>query len=451
VSDALPLPPRPHLDQYRKLAKDLQRACESGEPDAIRVWAARWLETLARLLDMAHKFSRADARASPAPDLRHAIEREAGRIDRRWRELAIPGDRKVECRLADAQLFVAREHGFASWPRFAAHVRTLTQSNSPVSAFESGVDAIVSGDLERLAALLRQHPNLVRARSTREHRSTLLHYVSANGVEDFRQKTPHNIVEITKLLLQAGAEVNAESDAYGGGSTTLGLTATSIHPEQAGVQIELLETLLAHGAQIEKPGLTGNQSSAVRGCLANGQGRAAQFFAERGAGMDLEEAAGVGRLDVVRAFFDEQGSLRPPAAIEQMESGFLYAAGYGHIDTVRFLLEKGIDPGVRNRDGQTALHWSTYGPHVDVARLLLAQRPALIDVRETAFDGTPLDWALHAWTNVTREDDRERACEMVALMVQAGAKPNSRWLEGPAADRLNADPRMRAILGLDSV
>jgi hypothetical protein len=26
--------------------------------------------------------------------------------------------------------------------------------------------------------------------STRAHRSTLLHYISANGVEDFRQKTP---------------------------------------------------------------------------------------------------------------------------------------------------------------------------------------------------------------------------------------------------------------------
>ena len=58
----------------------------------------------------------------------------------------------------------------------------------------------------------------------REHRSTLLHYVSANGVEDFRQKTPANIVEITRLLLKAGADVNAESESYGGRSTTLGLT-----------------------------------------------------------------------------------------------------------------------------------------------------------------------------------------------------------------------------------
>ncbi len=31
MSDALPLPPRPNLNQYKKLAKDLQHACKSGE------------------------------------------------------------------------------------------------------------------------------------------------------------------------------------------------------------------------------------------------------------------------------------------------------------------------------------------------------------------------------------------------------------------------------------
>jgi ankyrin repeat protein len=164
--------------------------------------------------------------------------------------------------------------------------------------------------------------------------------------------------------------------------------------------------------------------------------------------MDLEEAAGVGRLDVVRRFFDEHGALKSPATKEQMESGFMYAAGYGHIDTVRFLLEKGVDPGVRNEDGQTALHWTTYGPHVEIARLLLTRRSSLVDQREAAFDGTPLDWALHAWANFTAEEDREHAYEIVTLMVQAGATLDARRLERHAADKLNADQRMRKIVGL---
>jgi hypothetical protein len=42
MSDALPLPPRPNVEQYRKLAKDLLHASRSGDPGAVGDWAARW-------------------------------------------------------------------------------------------------------------------------------------------------------------------------------------------------------------------------------------------------------------------------------------------------------------------------------------------------------------------------------------------------------------------------
>ena len=48
MSDALPLPSRPDLEQYKKLAKDLQRAFRSTDPDAFHRCALRWLATLAR-------------------------------------------------------------------------------------------------------------------------------------------------------------------------------------------------------------------------------------------------------------------------------------------------------------------------------------------------------------------------------------------------------------------
>ena len=43
--DALPLPPRPDLAQYRKRAKDLAMACKRGD-DAIREWAGSWIRAL---------------------------------------------------------------------------------------------------------------------------------------------------------------------------------------------------------------------------------------------------------------------------------------------------------------------------------------------------------------------------------------------------------------------
>lgn len=44
--DALPLPTRPNLEQYKKLAKDLVKACKSNEADAIGAWASDWIATL---------------------------------------------------------------------------------------------------------------------------------------------------------------------------------------------------------------------------------------------------------------------------------------------------------------------------------------------------------------------------------------------------------------------
>jgi ankyrin repeat protein len=432
MSDALPLPPRPNLEQYKKLAKDFQQACKSSDPGAIRDWAARWAETIARLrgLDITSEVQR-------------QIDGDARAIERRWREFKETNERATRCTLADSQFFVARGHGFASWPKFARHLEALARANSPVSTFEAAVDAIVSGDLARLEKLLSEHPELAHARSTREHRSTLLHYVSANGVEDFRQKTPKNIVEITKLLLNAGADVNAESDAYGGGSTTLGLVATSIHPKQAGVQIPLMQILIDYGARMDQP-------SAVTSCLANGQSEAAEFFASRGAPLDLEGAAALGQLSVVKSFFDENGALKPHANKEQMESGFLYACGYSRKEVVEFLLEKGIDPGLRNSDGQTGLHWAAYGADVDLVRLLL-QRGSPTDLKDEGFHATPLDLALFVWANSPDLADRERCYEVVALLARAGATLDQEWYEEDedrrrAAEKMRSDPRMLAAL-----
>ena len=442
MSDALPLPPNPNLEQYKKLAKDFQHACKSSEPGAIRDWAARWIETITRLQGL-----------ETTPELRRKIDFEAERMEHRWRKYQKTNERAARCTLAGAQFFVARGHGFASWPKFARHLEALARANSPVSNFEAAVDAIVNGDLATLKKLLNENAGLARARSTREHRSTLLHYVSANGVEDFRQKTPKNIIEITKLLLKAGADVNAESDAYGGRSTTLGLTATSWHPEHAGVQLPLMDVFIDHGAIIDGP----DGGSEVNGCLHNGRGEAAEFFASRGALLDLEGAAGVGRLDVVKSFFNDDGSLKPSATQQQLKDAFAWACEFGRTTVAEFLLQRGMEIDVKlKHDGQTGLHWAALNGHVDTARLLL-QHGAPVDVKDKNYGGTPLGWALYGWGNSPQPAELRstagggRYYEMVALLVRAGAKLDPQWYEVDedrqrAATKMRADPRMMAAL-----
>src|SRR5260370_1014480 len=106
MSDALPLPPRPHLGHYKKLAKDLQQACKSPAPGAVRAWAARWVAALARLQGQVI-----------TPDLRRQLDFEAERMERRWQRFTQRKESAARCTLAEAQFFVARAHGFASWPR----------------------------------------------------------------------------------------------------------------------------------------------------------------------------------------------------------------------------------------------------------------------------------------------------------------------------------------------
>lgn len=146
--------------------------------------------------------------------------------------------------LADARETIAREYGFADW----ADVEALGK-NPPDATFELAVDTLLAGDVAALRSLLTNHPELVQQRSAYGHRATLLHYVGSNGVETHRQRVPLNLAELTRVLLAAGADVNATAGMYGGGSTVLGLLVTSDHPWKAGVTGEVKEILLQAGAK----------------------------------------------------------------------------------------------------------------------------------------------------------------------------------------------------------
>lgn len=438
--DALPLPHRPNLEQYKKQAKELLKACKSADPHAVPAWVTQWIELQVKMDPALASARRAYTPGEIAHRIRHGIERVMKHLG------VTDAASRGACTLTRAQFALAREFGFASWPQFASHVEGLARADSPVAGFEAAVDAIVSGDLATLEKLLNEDPTLAHARSTREHGATLLHYVSANGVENYRQKTPPNIVQIAARLLRAGADVNAEANAYGGRSTTLGLTATSYHPQAAGVQLDLLALLLDNGATIDPP----DGGSSVNSCLRNGRGQAAEFLAARGARLDLEGAAGVGRLDIVRTFFDGARQLQPPATQAQMNAGFAWACEFGRTEVAATLLQTGMDADARlTQRGETGLHWGAYGAHAQIVELLL-DRGARVDVKDQSHQSTPLEWAVFAWSN-SGDSKRFEYYKVVAMLVRAGAVPEPNWFENAsnresAAKRIASDPHMRAAL-----
>jgi len=70
--------------------------------------------------------------------------------------------------------------------------------------------------------------------------------------------------------------------------------ASPIHPKLAGMQHDLMELLITRGASFDVAPVI------INGCLANGRDKAAEFLASRGVPLDLEGAAGLGHLDLVR-------------------------------------------------------------------------------------------------------------------------------------------------------
>jgi ankyrin repeat protein len=85
----------------------------------------------------------------PSPDLRHLREE----AKRRRKAGEFPS-------LADAQLAIAREHGFRSWPRLKFHVEALTLEASERAA--ALIASATSADLRRARALLAADPALAR-------------------------------------------------------------------------------------------------------------------------------------------------------------------------------------------------------------------------------------------------------------------------------------------------
>jgi hypothetical protein len=355
----------------------MAKACSSADPDAIADWSEEWVEIIVKLSGV-----------RITPQLPVCIQSWIDEVEQFAKAQLLRGNPTVrECALPDAQFVIARSHGFESWPKFAKQLQALARKNSSVSTFEAAADTIVYGDLATLKHLLRENSELVRARSNREHGAALLHYVSANGVEGYRQKTPANIIEITEQLLNGGAEIDARADVYGGGCTALGLIATSVRPERAGIQESLLQVLLDHGAD----------HRAALDC------RPWKIHCERVPG----ERASQGRCISRR-------SRRIPLALLPS----LPSRRFRHthcLTVVDFLLAQGADAALG--DGQTALHRAVIGAHLNTVKLPLRNNPAL--ERENKYGGTVIDQAL--WS-AAQGGDPDVYLAILEALAAAGAK-----------------------------
>ena len=266
--------------------------------------------------------------------------------------------------------------------------------------------AIKAGDLEKFKELVAADPSLATSRSTRSH-PTLLQCLVLDG------KDKPNAVEMAKVLIDAGAELNEPLVAAG-----------SIDNRP------VAELLLDRGAAIDG---TGGWTPLEEALYWNSR-NAIGLFLERGAKIqNIRTAAGLGRVDLIEDYFNSDGSLKPEAgrinwpwgdletiaasnhppkgqktlsdrvnAWSQDRQGivnnaFVYACMHGHIDAAKLLLEKGAEINVIP-DGfdfaATGLHYAALNGHRPMVQFLL-DHDADRNIRDTKVGSTPAGWAEH--------------------------------------------------------
>jgi hypothetical protein len=352
------LPPNANLDLLKQQAKELIRAHGSGDVQAVQ-----------RIREFHPRF-------------RDAPDRE------------ISGS---PLSLRDAQLTIARERGFAGWARLKRHIEKPTLADNldlPMheriedATFRKAVDLLDCGNVEGLRAHLMAHPKLIQQRVQFEggnyfSNPSLLEFVAENPIR--HGTLPVNIIDVTRVILEAGANKNQVAL-----DETLGLVSSGRVPRECSVQIPLIDLLCEYGA---------DPSCGMRPALPHGEFEAAKAVIRNGARIDLAVAATLGREEDSRR-------LLATASGEDRHRALALAAQFGHAEIIELLLDAGEDPNRYNPMGvhshSTPLHQAALAGHYDVVRLLV-ERGARLDLRDVRFQGTPEGWATYSGKTVVAE------------------------------------------------
>lgn len=390
----------------------------------------------------------------------------------RFRDHHTRATKRSEATLSDAQLVIAREYGFASWPKLKQHVELLTSVDSRVRKLQA---EFAAGDRETRLRLLRPAHAEVRfenyaadAGSLSEGDARLLvaneeGYAYWCKYDSFLHLEPAvqaviaavragDLAKLREILRSDASAANPKwvpgytpaKDPIPNDSIPLFCVSEAIwrKTNREGNDYEIARELIAAGAEVDAEGglpLVGavsfNAIGAVRALLDGGAsvdgvdgdgvpmaypihfgfGAVAELLAARGAQIDLRFAAGLGRLDGVPNWFNPDGSLRPGAGALSDPYGFERKFG-------------GLSPFGCERTRQNILSQAFYfacvNGKLDVAGFLLSQGAEInaivpgLDIKATV---------LHRIATMDASAER-----VIRFMLARGADPSIRDQEHDA-------------------
>ena len=343
-----------NVEQLRKQAKELVTAARGGDENAV----ARLGDLPIRLASAQLVLAREQGYSS-WPALMAVNVEQPFHTDLAYYEGRAEGIATVHgVPIADARRDLAERHGFSTWAALRRRVARLESGEDPPTPFILAYRAIEDDDVERLTELLDLHPEVVEQRGT-------------NGNDLFGMA--HGI-DAVRLLLERGADVERGND-HGW---------TKLHQAGYSNDAALARLLLSAGARTDT--------------FARGDGGtpliAALFWGHREVvpllGIEprnLRVAAGLGRVDLIdelvgtRAAGAHRGFYRPHGGFpawqptdepqEILDEALVWAAKADRVEAVDRLVELGADIEADPYRG-TSLAWAAANGRVATIRRLVA-------------------------------------------------------------------------------
>jgi ankyrin repeat protein len=226
----------------------------------------------------------------------------------------------------------------------------MIDADSPLAV--AATTAVHTGDTARLRELLQQHPELSTERIGDHHLSrTLLH-----ALTDWPGHYPDERATAA-VLLAAGADVNAR---FAGPHDE-----TPLHWAASSDDVEMIDVLLDAGADIDAPGAVLGGGSALADAVGFGCWAAARRLVERGASIELWQAAALGP----RSLVDELIADAHPDH-DTLTRALWSAAHGGQHEIAEHLVTLGADPNWVGYDDLTAAGAAERQGHAQLAVLL---------------------------------------------------------------------------------
>lgn len=288
--------------------------------------------------------------------------------------------------LSDAQLSIAGEYGYASWPRLKAVIADkqheelqLTHNERlPEGPFKQALDFMDAGDEARLRQHLVQNPGLVHEKASFEggnyfSNPTLIEFLPENPTR--QGSLPQNAMAIAEIILDAGAKENTQAL-----NETVMLAASGRVCRECNIQRPLIKLLCSHGA---------DPATGMHSALAHGEFDAVRVLVECGAPYDLPAASTLDDYETVER-------IAKSASEDQLQLSLALAANFAGAKTMRILLESGADPNRYNPPGGhshcTPLHSAVASDQFD-AVVALVDGGADLSMTDIHHKMTALGWA----------------------------------------------------------